>query len=98
MYADQLSGQGGIGWQPEGYAGGGANERFNYTYGFANGQEGQHHFTGKLQTPASELKGTFAENNHFVAAAAGDIDGDGQADLLTVNEFNDILVVQDDLA
>lgn len=38
------------------------------------------------------------KKNKFVATVVGDSDGDGQADLLTVNELNDILIVQDDLA
>src|SRR5437016_4874696 len=43
-YSDVLSGDGGIGWQPEG--------NINYTYGFA-GSEGRNYFTGKLNTPMS---------------------------------------------
>lgn len=97
-YSMNLSGQDGIGWQPEGYSGGGANEKFNYTYGFAGGAEGKNYFTGKLGTPASQLVGTKADQNSFVAGAAGDIDGDGEADLLTVNDAHDIKLVKDDLA
>src|ERR1700739_2918912 len=51
-YSDVLSGPGSIGWQPEGYKGGGVNENFYYTYGFA-GSEGKNYFTGKLQSPLS---------------------------------------------
>jgi prepilin-type N-terminal cleavage/methylation domain-containing protein len=97
-YTTNLSGPDGAGWKPEGYAGGGPNERFYYTYGFNNGAEGQNHFTGKLNTAASDLLETKADKESFIAAAAGDIDGDGQADVLTVNQHNDIRVVQDDLA
>lgn len=97
-YTDVLSGSGGAGWKPEGYTSGGQAERFNYTYGFSTGQEGQNYFTGKLMAPSSELKNTSASQNGFVAGAAGDIDGDGQVDLLTVNEANDIKIAQDDLA
>ncbi len=97
-YTTNLSGPDGAGWKPEGYSGGGSGERFYYTYGFADGQEGQSHFTGKLNTPASELQGTKADQNGFVACAACDIDGDGELDVLTVNEFNEIKVVKDDLA
>jgi prepilin-type N-terminal cleavage/methylation domain-containing protein len=96
-YSQNLAGSNSIGWKPEGYSGGGASERFNYTYGFNNGAEGQQYFTGKLQTAASELGSTKADKSGFIIAAAGDIDGDGQADLLTVNEFNDIKLVNDDL-
>jgi prepilin-type N-terminal cleavage/methylation domain-containing protein len=97
-YSTVLNGPGGVGWKPEGYTTGGANERFYYTYGFAGGQEGQSYFTGKLNSPASDLQQTQAGQDSFVAAAAGDIDGDGLADILTVNQFNDIKIVQDDLA
>src|SRR5580704_12315773 len=37
-YSTQLSGQGGIGWQPEGYTGGGSGEKFYYTYGFSGSE------------------------------------------------------------
>jgi prepilin-type N-terminal cleavage/methylation domain-containing protein len=97
-YSQTLSGAGGIGWQPEGYSGGGSGERFNYTYGFAGGQEGKNYFTGKLGTPASELGATRADNGGFLAGAAGDIDGDGTSDLLTVDATNQIVIVRDDLA
>lgn len=96
-YSTKLSGQDGVGWKPEGYSGGGAKERFNYTYGFGQGQEGVNYFTGKLQASSAELAGTRADAKGFVAAAAADIDADGKADLLTVNELNDIKVVNDDL-
>lgn len=96
-YSQQLAGEGGIGWQPEGYSGGGRQERFYYTYGFASGKEGENYFTGKLETPASKLEGTKADEQSFIAGAAGDIDGDGIADFLTVDERNEIKVVIDDL-
>ena len=96
-YSTQLAGPKSVGWKPEGYTNGGPQERFNYTYGFAQGPEGVSHFTGKLQTPASALGSTFANNIGFIAAAAGDIDNDGKPDVLTVNELHDIIIVQDDL-
>jgi type II secretory pathway pseudopilin PulG len=96
-YTTVLQGKDGIGWQPEGYSGGGAKERFYYTYGFSNGQEGQHYFTGKLLASSSELKNTKADVQGFLAAAVGDIDGDGAFDLLTVNHVNDIQLISDDL-
>lgn len=97
-YSTVLHGKDGIGWQPEGYAGGGVKEKFNYTYGFHQGQEGQSFFTGKLSTPQTALGTTKADQKSFIIAAAGDIDGDGAPDLLTVNEHNDIRIVIDDLA
>ena len=97
-YSTNLSGADSIGWQPEGYSGGGSQEKFNYTYGFSNGSEGKNYFTGKLGTPASQLSGTKADKESFVAGAAGDIDGDGEADLLTVDDKHEIKIVKDDLA
>lgn len=97
-YSTNLSGPNSVGWKPEGYSGGGAKERFYYTYGFGNGQEGQNYFTGKLNTPSSELQQTNASQKSFIAAAAGDIDGDGEADVITINELNDIKITKDDLA
>jgi type IV pilus assembly protein PilA len=97
-YSKILRGQGGIGWQPEGYVGGGKQERFYYTYGFADGQEGTSLFTGKLETPASALMQTQANDNAFVIAAAADIDGDGVADVLTINQNNEIKLMFDDLS
>ncbi len=96
-YSSILNGQGGIGWQPEGYKGGGTQEHFYYTYGFANGAEGQHYFTGKLNTPSSNLAKAYADKNGFLIVAAGDIIGNGKPDILTVYHHNKITVIQDAL-
>lgn len=96
-YSSVLLGQGGIGWKPEGYSGGGKNEKFYYTYGFSGGGEGRGYVTGKLETPASNLGISKADKDGFVAVAAGDIDGDGKPDILTIDQNNTITVVQDDL-
>jgi len=96
-YSSVLNGPGGIGWKPEGYTGGGAQEKFHYTYGFANGAEGAAYFTGKLGSPSSNLSLAKADANSFIAVAAGDIDGDGEQDILTVDENNNIKIIQDDL-
>ena len=96
-YATQLSGPNSLGWQPEGYKGGGAQEKFYYTYGFGSGSEGQHYYTGKLSTPASHLANAYANQQGFLMFAAGDIDGDGQPDILSVDHNNNITIVQDDL-
>lgn len=97
-YSSVLNGKDGVGWKPEGYISGGSQEKFNYTYGFNQGQEGQHFFTGKLSTPQTSLGTTKADKEGFVIAAAGDIDGDGMPDLLTVDQHNNIKIVIDDLA
>jgi prepilin-type N-terminal cleavage/methylation domain-containing protein len=87
-YSDVLHGEGGIGWKPEG--------KTYYTYGFA-GVDGRNHFVGKLGALGSQLQGSHANKNGFVAVAAGDIDGDGDVDVLTVDENNNILIAHDDL-
>jgi prepilin-type N-terminal cleavage/methylation domain-containing protein len=96
-YSDILNGPGGIGWKPEGYQGGGAQENFNYTYGFPGG-EGRNYFTGKLAASSSGLSGAKADGNSFIVYAVGDIDGDGKPDILCIDHRNTIRVVQDDLA
>lgn len=96
-YTTQLSGQGGAGWQPEGYNGGGEQENFYYTYGFGGG-EGTSCFTGKLKCAGSNLSGAYADEKGFLAIAAADIDGDGQLDILSVDHHNNIKIIQDDLA
>jgi prepilin-type N-terminal cleavage/methylation domain-containing protein len=96
-YTNQLSGPGGLGWKPEGYSGGGAKERFNYTYGF-EGKEGEHCFTGNLCAVASQLKMARADKSSFLAIAAGDIYGKGHLDIIGINEKHEILILQDGLA
>lgn len=97
-YSDVLNGEGGIGWKPEGYRGGGKQENFYYTYGFGNGSEGRNFFTGKLETPSSHLGQGSASAQNFKALAAGDIMGNGKPDILMIDENNNITIVQDALA
>lgn len=97
-YSDVLDGQGGIGWKPEGYKGGGAQEKFYYTYGFSSGSEGKNYFTGKLNCSSNNLTLAKADDKGFIAVAAADIDGDGVQDILTVDENNNIQIIQDDLS
>lgn len=97
-YSNVLNGEGGIGWQPEGYKGGGTQEHFYYTYGFANGSEGKHYFTGKLNTPASHLNQAHANQQGFLIVAAGDILGNGKPDIITVDQYNKITIIQDALS
>lgn len=96
-YSTVLSGKESVGWKPEGYSGGGAQEKFSYTYGFNQGQEGQNFFTGKLMAPVTALGETKADKEVFVAAAAGGDPKGGKADVLTVNQHNDIKIVVDSL-
>jgi len=97
-YSKNLSGPNGIGWKPEGYSGGGKNERFYYTYGFCDGIEGQNYFTGKLEGSHVLLSMTKADKEGFVIGAVGDIDGDGQPDLITIDQFSNIKIVKNDLS
>lgn len=95
-YSTQLHGQGGIGWQPEGYTGGGSGEKFYYTYGFS-GSEGQNYCTGRLGTASSCFGGAYADENGFLAFAAGDINKLGVPDIWSVDQNNNIVNVQDGL-
>lgn len=96
-YANSLTGENGLGWKPEGYHGGGVQENFYYTYGFGNGAEGVHYCTGKLCTTNNYLNSAYANDKEFLIIAAGDIDGDGKPDILSVDHNNVIRIVQDDL-
>lgn len=95
-YTTQLSGPDGLGWQPTGYHGGGPSENFYYTYGVP-GAEGVNYFTGKLGAPVSALAPGHADKDSFVMVAAGDIDNDGALDIITIDQDNNIKVVQNDL-
>lgn len=97
-YTTVLNGPGGIGWKPEGYKGGGSQENFHYTYGFGTGAEGINHFTGKLNTSASNLSKAYAGKDGFLVLAAGDILGNGKTDILSVDQYNNITVIQDALS
>ena len=88
-YTTNLSGPDSIGWKADG--------QLQYTYGFHRGSVGKNHVIGALKTPASALKGTYADGKGFKIAAAGDIDGDGQADLLTIDHDGNLKIERDDL-
>lgn len=87
-YTDKLTSPDSLGFKVEGEA--------NYTYGFP-GQEGVNFITGKLKAPGSSLAGAKADKDTFTVAAAADIDGDGQLDILTINEKREIKIVKNDL-
>jgi prepilin-type N-terminal cleavage/methylation domain-containing protein len=96
VYATALTGPDGAGWKPEGYKGGGEQENFYYTYGLP-GTEGVTFFTGKLKTPTSYLAGGYATKDGFVVVAAGYIHGTKKPDILTIDQDNRIIIVQDAL-
>jgi len=92
-YSTELSGPTGIGWKPQGYKGGGKQERFYYTYGFnvPGAQEGVHYFTGKLEAPKESLGTSHATESSFVAKAAGNISGKkDKIDIWQVDESRSI--------
>lgn len=95
-YVDKLAGSEGIGWKPEGYRGKGEKEKFYYTYGFS-GAEGINYFTGKLGASSSNLSKSHAGKEKFLAIAAGDIDGDGDLDILGIDQDGAISIINDDL-
>ena len=96
-YTTNLSGPGGIGWKPQGYSGGGKQEKFYYTYGFGVGSEGVSHFTGKKETSHTYLGMTKADKSSFIAGAVCDLDGDGKPDIITIDHNGNIKIVEDDL-
>ncbi len=95
-YTDKLSGPDSAGWQPEGYHGSGRGEKFYYTYGFP-GSEGVNYFTGKLETPVSYMAHTYANEQGFLAYAVGYTYSKDKPDILTVDQNNNIVIVQDAL-
>lgn len=87
-YTSNLSGADGLGWKPEG--------QLQYSYGFPGG-EGAQFFMGALKAPASALQGAQVSDGGFTIMAAGDIDGDGALDVLSIDQNGTITQVQDDL-
>lgn len=85
-YTDDLQA---LGWKPEG--------EVQYSYGFP-GAEGKNNIIGKLGGGAAGLSSGKAGKDSFVVAAAGDIDGDGEQDILTIDQTNKITIEKDDLA
>lgn len=88
-YTSKIIGNGSLGWKPEGV--------LQYSYGFS-GAQGQHHVVGALQAPGSALSGSRIGDNQFLICAAGDIDGDGELDIIAIDQDGVIKIVQDDLA
>jgi prepilin-type N-terminal cleavage/methylation domain-containing protein len=77
-----------IGWEPEG--------EILYTYGFP-GSEGKNYVTGKLGASSSHLSSAKASKEGFVVVAAGDIDGDGEVDIISIDQNKKIAIIKDDL-
>ncbi len=88
-YSPNLTGENSIGWKPEGVT--------NYTYGFP-GTNGTNYIQGKLDSTTSELGAAKADKDSFVACAIADIDGDGQPDVITINDKREIKIIKNDLA
>lgn len=84
-YASSLDGAQGIGWKPEG--------ALQYTYGFPNSC-----VVGNLKAPGSALQNAQAGDTSFIVCAAADIDGDGEYDVLSIDQNGTITIVKDDLA
>jgi len=94
-YTTELGGPNGLGWQPEGYKGGGKQENFYYTYGFntPGAKEGVHYFTGKLQTPKETLGQSHATKDGFIAKAAANV-ASNKTDVWQIDETRAIKNVQ----
>lgn len=84
-YSDDLQA---IGWKPEG--------EVQYTYGFP-GATGKNNFVGKLEGGAAGLSAGKAGKESFIAVAAADIDGDGELDIITIDQSGKITQLKDDL-
>lgn len=88
-FTKNLQGADSINWKPQGQA--------KYTYGFP-GAEGTTAVIGSLKTPVAALNGASIDGQKMVAYAAGDIDGDGIPDVLSIDQDGTITIVHDDLA
>lgn len=88
-YTTNLAGKDSLNWKPEG--------NFNYTYGFAEGTEGRNFFIGKLKAPIAGLSNSRIGSDEFTICACADIDGDGKLDIISINEKNEIKIIEDDL-
>jgi prepilin-type N-terminal cleavage/methylation domain-containing protein len=89
-YTNKILGEDSIDWRTD--------RQPNYTYGFA-GVADVNYILGKLGKDASILSGhANVGENSFTAAAVADIDGDGEFDVITINENGEIKIVKNDLA
>jgi len=88
-YSTNIGGAQGLRWKPQG--------SYNYSYGFPGGQEGESYFIGQLKAPASALARSKISPKGFVIVAAADIDGDGELDLIAVDQDNIFTILSDDL-
>ena len=77
-----------LGWKPEGTC--------QYTYGLSDGNNGESHFVGQLNTPSSDLAGAHVSNDSFVLYAAGTIYGN-KPDIISIDHNNVLTIVKDSL-
>lgn len=98
-YTDNLAGEHGLGWKPEGYLGGGKQEKFYYTYGFnsSDSAEGINYFTGKCGTTKNDLGQTRADKSGFIIRAAADLLGNGKLDIWQIDQNRTISHIQNGL-
>ena len=89
-YTSVIGGSQGLHWKPQG--------SYNYSYGFSSGQEGENYFIGQLKAPVSALARAKISPKGFVIIAAADIDGDGELDVISVDQDNVFTLLSDDLA
>lgn len=88
-YTTNLSGPGGLNWKPSGSC--------KYSYGFS-GSEGKNYFSGQLNADSGALSQSNVSPDGFLVCAAADIDGDGVADIIGIDQDNQVKIIQDDLA
>ncbi len=88
-YTDRLTGPESLGWKTEGQP--------LYTYGFS-GKGGINNVIGSSKASSSALKGASVNKDRFKIAAAGDIDGDSELDVLTIDQNGVIKIERDDLS
>jgi prepilin-type N-terminal cleavage/methylation domain-containing protein len=84
VYTNKIQGPDSLNWKPEGSV--------NYTYGFPGSA-----VVGSLGASSGALEGASAGGQSFTVGAAGDIDNDGENDVLTINDKGEIKIVKDDL-
>lgn len=88
-YTDKLMGEESLSWEPDG--------KTVYSYGFG-GSEGVNNFSGKSGDSSKLSQHSSVSDSGFVIAAVGDIDGDGEYDVITVDQDHEFKIAEDDLS